>query len=303
MLQQIINMLYRYPKARLKTFRRFGGYLNYRQMLHSREQMKQAALNLPPVTSTEGGLPVYFLTGKNFLYQTLFCIQSLTQVTSTKFQYILVDDGSFTPDIIAQINRQLPGAIIVTQDMIENNLQNTLPYNQYPNLNQKRKVYPHIKKLTDVHCLPGDPWKLVLDSDMLFWAEPKEIIDWLKNPTKPIHMVDCNEAYGYSRKLMTELTGTLIPDLLNVGVIGLSNEFINWPKLESWVKTLEQQEGGSYYLEQALTAMLVGETESIVLDSNKYKVNPTLSNSADRILHHYVDLSKKEYYNIAWKQV
>lgn len=67
------------------------------------------------------------------------------------------------------------------------------------------------------------------------------------------------------------------------------------------MNTLEEKEGSSYYLEQALTAMLIGEQKSIVLDKDKYKVNPSLRDTT--ALHHYVDLSKKYYYTQAWKKL
>ena len=303
MLQKIINILYRNPRSQLKTYRRFGGYWSYRAMMYGRRQMMAASLELPPVESYPQGLPVYFLTGKNYLYQTLFCIRSLVKFSTEQFQFILVDDGSFDNKLIAQIQKQLPGCTIVMQEEIDKNLQQFLPPQQYPHLYQKRKVYPHLKKLTDIHTLPGTDWKLVLDSDMLFWNTPDEIIQWLKNPREPIHMVDCVESYGYSKQLMQQLSGHAIPPLLNVGTIGLNSAMINWAAVDTWIHKLEEKEGSSYYLEQALTAMLIGNQSSTILDKDTYKVNPTPGDAKPSVLHHYVDLSKKHYYTQAWKKL
>ena len=267
--------------------------------------MVKKSLTLPSVTSYSEGLPIHFLTGKNYIYQTLFCIQSLIRVTKTKFRFILIDDGSFDCSIIKQIERQLPGAEIITTALIGQNLKTSLPKHLYPYLHQKRDVYPHIKKLTDIHTIPGNAWKLVLDSDMLFWNEPKQMIDWLKNPDKPLHMVDCEESYGYSYKLMEALCGFKMRNLLNVGAIGLNSRRINWDSIEKWAKTLEEKEGASYYLEQALTAMLVSNTVSIILNANEYIVNPNKQMIINKngVLHHYVDLSKEGYFKEAWKMI
>lgn len=303
MLQKIINTLYRYPRSTWRTYKRFGGYWAYRQMLQARDKMKAAANDLPPVLSHSDGFPVYFLTGANYLYQTLFCIQSLARVTQEKFHFILVDDGSFTTSHLQQIARQLPGAECISHDQINDYLQSSLPAEEYPALNQKRKVYPHIKKLTDIYALPGNDWKLVLDSDMLFWQNPTEIIEWLKNPAQPLHMLDCVESYGYSHKLMSALCGSEVPDLLNVGAIGLNNRVINWTDIESWIQEMEAKEGFSYYLEQALTAMIVGNKPATVLGRERYCVNPDTLNDNKAALHHYVDLSKKIYFNQAWQKL
>lgn len=273
-------------------------------MIAASRQMEKASHELPPVTSVNEGLPLYFLTGKNYLYQTLFCIRSLVLVSKPKFRLVLIDDGSFNEALIARIKKQLPGAEIITKEAIEQNLQRIIPAAQYPYLHKKRVVYPHIKKLTDIHTIPGD-WKLVLDSDMLFWHEPLEILEWLNNPGQPIHMIDCGEAYGYSNKLMEQLAGKTIKPLINVGAIGLNSNTMNWQNLESWAAALEQQEGTSYYLEQALSAMLMGDDSATVLPPGKYIVNPVKAVIAKQngLLHHYVDLSKEGYFKLAWKKL
>ena len=305
MFQQLINFLYRHPKSELRKFKRFGGYFNYRKMIRSRKLMDESSLNLTPAISNPEGLLIHFLTGKKYLYQTLYCIQSLTKVTTTKFKFVLVDDGSLDDSMLEQINYQLPGAEIVTKLMIEKNLRSSLPEHLYPYLNQKRKVYPHIKKLTDVHTIPGNTWKLVLDSDMLFWSEPKQMIAWLRNPENPIHMVDCEESYGYSYELMEEVCGFKIRALINVGAIGLNSGQVNWNNIEKWTEKLEEKEGVSYYLEQALTAMIIGNCNSEILNSQEYVVNPSPQMIIRKwgVLHHYVDLSKQGYFKNAWKTI
>lgn len=270
-------------------------------MLHQCKLMQKASFKLPLVNSYPNGLPIYFLTGKNYLYQTLFCIQSLVKVAPEKFRFILVDDGSFNNILIKSIEDHLPGATIIKKEIIASYLENLLPESSYPILRHKRKVYPHIKKLTDIHCLPGNDWKLVLDSDMLFWNRPSEIIDWLRSPAKPLHMIDCDDSYGYSAKLMEELSGSQIKSRINVGAIGLNSAHINWNKIEEWVTVLENREGASYYLEQALTAMIIDDAETVALSIDEYIVNP--SRYSQGKLHHYVDLSKAVYFNEMWQKV
>ncbi|WPU91653.1 hypothetical protein SNE25_20250 [Mucilaginibacter sabulilitoris] len=304
-IQLLIDTFYRHPVSALRKYARFGGWLNYLSMLKGAGAMKRASGRLSPVRSYADGYPIYFLTGKNHLYQTLFCIQSLAKFTSCRFRFILVDDGSFDTRIIKRIELQLPNSELFKKADIEKKLEELLPEHTFPNLNHKRKIYPHIKKLTDIHTLPGEKWKLVLDSDMLFWKEPVAIINWLKDAHMPIYMQDCQNSYGYSKTIMESLCGTNIPDLINVGVIGLNSNTIDWAKLDAWTGSMESAEGSSYYLEQALTAMLINENASLVLPSDEYIVNPaaTAVTIPQGILHHYVDLSKQVYFKQAWKTV
>lgn len=299
--QQIINLLYRYPRSTLKKYQRFGGYLAYKSMLAAEAKMRAAAPKLPPVRSYSDKPLIFFLTGKKFLHQTLFCTYSLTKFSGEKFQFVIVDDGSFDAEIIKLIEQQLPGAQIVTAGDIDKNLNEKLPITKYPHLRAKRLIYPHLRKLTDIHTIDMPGWKLVFDSDMLFWNEPKAIINWLLNPNQPIFMKDCMASYGYTPSLMSGLSGGCIPNMLNVGVIGLNGEAINWVKVQDWMLALEAEQGTSYYLEQALTAMLIGSKQSIQLDAATYQVCPKQLGLQGIVLQHYVDLSKKLYFKEAWR--
>lgn len=304
-LQFLINIAYRYPYAHIKNVMKFGGPFDYIRMKNNQLCMKKAAMQLPPVQSKPAGFPIFFLTGKGYLYQTLFCIHSLVKNSSEDFKFVLIDDGTFDAEIIKKIDEKLPFAEIITQAIIQENLEKSLPKEQFPKINAKRIEYPHIKKLTDIHTIIEYPWKLVFDSDMLFLNNPVEIIDWLKTKTAPIHLIDSQESYGYSKVLMRELASTNIPHMLNVGVIGLKSSQIDWPKIENWITKLERQQGKSYYLEQAITAMVVGEKAATVLNPEQYIVNPAKSQilSGKGILHHYVDTSKKHYFNFRWKRL
>lgn len=302
LFQEVVNFFYRYPKSRLKTYNRFGGYFAYKRLEYAHKKMMLASLSLKPVKSYNDGLPVYFLTGKKYIHQTLFCIQSLTRHSTEHFCFHLIDDGSFDELLIDRLKQQLPEAIIIRQQEIERYINHSLPTEKFPILRRKRKEYPHIKKLTDAHIFPaGSTYKLVLDSDMLFFHNPEAMINWLKMPNQPIHMVDCGEAYGYPHQVLEELAEAKVPYLVNVGIIGLKSDEINWAKVEHWIGQLEANQGKSYYLEQALSAMLIGDQKAEILPMKEYMVNPE-NEVSNHILHHYVDLSKKIYYTNAWKQ-
>ncbi|MGN8059077.1 hypothetical protein ACTJKN_22510 [Pedobacter sp. 22163] len=266
--------------------------------------MEKSSHKISKVVSYDDGHPIYFLTGNKYYYQTIYCIRSLITVSSEKFKFILVDDGSFDSAMIKEIEHQIHNVIIIDQELISKNIEVKLPKSQYPLLHKKREEYPHIKKLTDIHTLDGD-WKIVLDSDMLFWDSPSELIDWIKAPGCNIYMRDCVQSYGYSTRLMEKLCGNRVPELVNVGIIGLNSNDIDWEDLEVWCKNLEENEGTSYYLEQAITAMLLSRNPGVALSPQTYIVNPTAKQveKANGILHHYVDLSKVHYFNLAWKKI
>jgi len=307
MFQNLINILYRYPKSKLLQINRMGGWRNVRAIVRSRQAMEHAATQIkcPKFSEDTPNQEIWFLTGKKFWYQTLFCIKSLIESSQQDFFIHICDDGSLDDELTDRILTQVPYIHVHRLAEIEERLEHALPRDQFPYLWHKRTIYPHIKKLMDVHA-GTQGWKLVLDSDMLFFQRPELMIQWLENPDRPFHIYDTQNSYGYSFALMEQLAEAPIPEKLNVGMIGLQSESIDWNQLENWSETLERQEGASYYLEQALSAMLVAQQkEALTGPADQYIVMPSKEEVLDpnAVLHHYVDTSKEWYFKNAWRRL
>ena len=72
-------------------------------------------------------------------------------------------------------------------------------------------------------------------------------------------MLDVHDAYGYPAATLAALAGRVVPACVNVGVCGFDSDNLDWPRLESWTAELLTRHGTSYYLEQALIALLLAE--------------------------------------------
>jgi len=299
--------LYRRPRDELKRLQRWGPRGYFRTGAWQR-QMEQAATRLPVlsplVPALSRPLEVWFLTGTRFWYQTAFCAWSLAKHSQRELVLHLVDDGSLRSDQEHQLRRLFPSGFTRWKHVVAAELDQHLPVNRFPVLRQRWSDYINIRKLTDIH-LGSSGTKLVLDSDMLFFRRPDELLAWWDQPDGPCLMVDCVESYGYSRELMEELAGVPIPTLLNVGICGLASELINWQELEHWCQILVEREGTSYYLEQALVAMLVARSTPAVMPRSSYITFPLRQQTlaGEGVLQHYVADSKPWYFGEAWKLV
>jgi hypothetical protein len=152
----------------------------------------------------------HFLTGRRFWYQTAFCLHSLRQ-QGGEIRAVFVDDGSFTDALIAEMQRQFPGSRVLRASATEAHLDACLPASRYPTLRAQRRTYLHLRKLTDVHA-GRTGWRLVLDSDMLFFRPPVALLAWLREPDRPIHMLDVHDAYGYPATSLAALTPAPVPE-------------------------------------------------------------------------------------------
>jgi hypothetical protein len=266
--------------------------------------MQAAARTLrPQLAPTPSAPEVFLLTGQRFWYQSAFCVHSLARYVDG-IRPVFVDDGSFDDSLSTEAQRLFPGARILRAVDAETHLDSTLPVTRFPTLRAQRRTYIHLRKLTDVHA-GRCGWRLVLDSDMLFFRRPDALIDWLGAPTRPVHMLDVQDAYGYPDATLRSLSGREMPDRLNVGICGLQSESIDWEKLEWWSARLLSLHGTSYYLEQALVALLLADADPLRLPAFDYLLLPTEAEcrAPTAALHHYVAESKRGYFRYAWRHI
>lgn len=301
---QLLLQAYYQPLARLRDSWRHGGPWAVRETERQRREMESAAGTLGPLPRYSGAtaIRVHLMTGRKFWYQTAFCLHSLARNSGCDVYPELYDDGTLDRPLARQLETLGPGVHIHPQANLLERLESYLPSTKFPVLRERWANYPNIRKLIDVH-LGSAGWKLVLDSDLLFFRRPDFLLGWLVAPDRPLHAVDSIESYGYSRPLLESLAGAPIPPLVNVGLCGLRSEMIDWAELEYWCATLIEREKTSYYLEQALVAMLAARQPCAVAPAAEYVTLPSSEEVLHprAVMHHYVDTAKRGYFRHAWR--
>jgi hypothetical protein len=267
--------------------------------------MEAAAAHLPVLASPAGAaFEVHVLTGRRFWYQTAFCLWSLGRHLGRPLAPIIYDDGSLGGPWREPLLRLFPLARVVEQPDALAHLDAHLPAARFPTLRDRWVNYPHIRKIIDPHVCGGG-WKLVADSDLLFFRRPDFLLEWADSPRCPLHAVDCETSYGYPRPLMDRLAENPTADLVNVGLTGLNSSEIDWDRLENWCQGLRANGGDSYYLEQALVAMLLAGRQCAVAPRTDYVTlpRPPEVRECRAVMHHYVAESKRWYFQHNWRRV
>jgi len=295
--------LYRNPRDFLRKLRSWG-LTNFLLSEKWEAEMREAVSHLPVLAPPPIELDVCFLTGGRFWHQTAFCAWSFQACAAAAPRVRIYDDGSLTGEGRDQLTRLFPGIQCQSQAETRAILDAHLPEAEFPVLRRKWGNYPNIRKLIDVHAGSRGP-KLVLDSDMLFFQEPAEILAWARQADRPIHMEERTEFYGYPREALERLAGAPLPIGLNVGICGLLSEEIPWPRVEEWTRTLIGEYGDSYFLEQALGAMLCAREDRVRLPASRYLVLPSFAEvrNPSAVLHHYVNESRPLLFRSGWRRM
>jgi hypothetical protein len=311
-LGRLFYLSYSAPLGLLRRSLREGGPVAQWKTEQGRRAMEAAAQTLPvastraPAAEEKPLREIHVLTGQRFWYQSAFCVGSLlahaAQETRFTLRPVFYDDGTLRGASRDQLAALFPNAKLVSIEQTRERLQQFLPLQEFPALRDRWEKYAHIRKLIDPH-LGANGWKVVLDSDMLFFRRPQFLLDWLAAPELPCHMVDIGDAYGYPPPLLEELAGAALPALLNVGICGLRGEELDWERLESWIVALQSRGGTSYYLEQALVAMMLAGRTCAVAPVRDYITYPDQDEveKCTAVLHHYVAESKIAYFRHCWR--
>jgi len=292
------------PVGRAREVIAAGGPVEVWRTEAGRRGMEAAAWLLPELPRGSGlPLEIHLVTGRRFWYQTAFCLWTFARQAERTVRPFLYDDGTLDSSFRAPLQRLFPEARFFPQREIVERLDAHLPEARFPSLRERWRNYPNIRKITDVHA-GQTGWKLVMDSDMLFFRRPQLLLDWLSRPERPLCARDCASAYGYSRRLMNELARATVEDRVNVGLTGLAGSALDWDRIEYWCRTLIERERTHYYLEQALVAMLMAGRDFIFAPAADYVTGPTEPEAQDcgAVMHHYVAGSKKWYFRHNWRK-
>lgn len=284
---------------------REGGPLQQKLTEQGRKQMIAAARDLTPLQkkNSEYAGKIFFLSGSKFWYQTLFCFGSLHKHSSCQITPVILDDGTLGKEHTTRINEKIPWAEVISHDDLLIGLDRVAPREFYPNIWEWRDRQPLTRKLIDLH-VGKTGWKMLLDSDMLFFRRPSWLLDWIKCPTQPAYMVDCVESYGYSEKLRSELSGAKsFPQRANIGIFGYKSDDLDPDWLEFALGALVQSEGPKYNITQGLTSMLFADRDCSIAPEQDYIVLPSLAEGRNpsSVLHHYVAHSKRAYFQDGWR--
>jgi len=288
----------------LSYIRKGGPWVISAEEIGKREMEAAAYLLPPPKKITGQPIELHLLTGRKFWYQTAFCLWSFSAASGRPIAPVLFDDGSLSGDYIEPLRRLFPDLRIVTAEESLAKLDALLPEARYPSLRARRLVYPHLKKLLDLH-VGQSGYRLQMDSDLLFFRRPDCLIEWHDNPLRPLRSEDIKNSYGYPIKLLKKLSGySQVPMRINAGVLGLRSEDFDWDKMEYWCRELLKREGPSYFQEQALLAIFLSGKECVIPDPNQYIIfpKPPEAFSCQAVMHHYVSSSKHWYFSQNWRK-
>lgn len=304
-LGKLALRIYHGPVGRFRTCLQEGGPIEQFRTERGRRAMEAAARVLPPLPEPPGAVPLalHLLTGRRYWFQSAFCLWTFARHAGRPLAPVIHDDGTLESAHRDALVRLFPRIRFDGRRAIIARLDEYLPHARFPVLRTRADNFPLLHKLLDPH-VGSRGWKLLIDSDLLFFHRPALLVDWLDRPGRPLRATDVVNAYGYPLELLAELAGRPVDERVNTGLLGLRSDAIDWERLEFWCRELQQRAGTHYYQEQAIVALLLAGQDCTVAPLNEYVTLPRPPEADDcrAVMHHYVSTSKRWYFQHNWRK-
>jgi hypothetical protein len=322
---RILYLCYHHPKGALKKFIYTGGRRGKRLSEEGRLEMESAAHALagergpstdgnafPPQPLAVGDGPekghlfeVHTLAGRKQWFMVAFMVKSLQSQISRPVRAHIYDDGAgWEPEQKGALGSLGGEFIFHDAATMEATVHDHFPEKSFPSIRRLARQHLMMRKVLGPHAGSGSGPKLYIDSDILFFGAPLELMAWVDEPRGVLCTRDLLECYGYPRQALDRLAEAALPPLVNAGITGICTESIDWEYVERWCHELEMKFGKSYYMEQALVATLAARLGLCQLDPERYITLPSKRQirSGAGVAQHYVDISRTHYFRTAWRR-
>lgn len=239
---------------------------------------------------------VHLLLGTRHVGMCLWAVKSLLVVCGKPYSVVLHDDGSLTDADVAKLEQHLPGVRVFRKSEADSLIVGKIAghplveryrFNRLGETDWGRRLGVFALKLLDFNLLTDAKKILVLDTDVLFFKKPKEILAWIEDE-------QCrNTLYGleyYKPKLDVRhrLVGferkTEEPVGFNSGLICLQRDVIDLSALEAWMESNKQRVDTTYTFEQHAYNHLVDRSDRHRALPDTYSFN---YNDPDCIATHF----------------
>ncbi|HWA85409.1 MAG TPA: hypothetical protein VG710_04240 [Opitutus sp.] len=300
--------LYR-PRQQFDLARAYGWRLWWRA-IRGASAMRRAARALPAPAPREVALvpPICFLTGPQFVPTTLFCAHSFARAAGVEAKFEFLSDGGLDAETSAALLRVFPRAAVHETAELDQRVADALPPGKFPSLHALRKEFVLLRKLTDA-MTDRRGYRLFLDSDMLFWGKPRELLARAAK-AEPLYLADVgDDHYTMPPADITRMLGVPVADRVNSGLVGLDAGAIDWDLMERACALLHAAPGDQRLLEQTLWAIALGAQGARPLDSDAYRlvIDPSQWRAActhmpPPVLLHYAWHARLPYSAAEWRR-
>jgi len=239
---------------------------------------------------TNNELSIHLLTCHRDITMLLWSLFSFYKNSKVVGKLFIHNDGSLIKKDKELIRKFFPSATIIEPDYLVKEFSSEL--DKYPIIKKFRIEYTKynlLKKLIDPYFVSDKKYLLILDSDIIWFKNPKEIEDELASGGNRSHMM------RGQRKCCVEFKGGKIMEdrlaYFNSGVVIFNRENLNFKKLTEFFNSVDETKE-NYFIDQAGYAY--GLDNLYPLSEKLYSLKEKVDN--DTVMFHYTGPLRYKFY-------
>lgn len=236
-------------------------------------------------------VPVHVLTSGRDWRLAAWMLASWFHFTQCAWPLVVHDDGTLPPEARPALARLFGEVRIISRGEADRTMNAALK--DFPLCQQYRHDVPRALKLFDsAHCAQSEKFYL-FDSDLLFFAVPREAREWADNPAPECwFMEDVQETLLLPPRHCQDAFGVTPWSRLNSGMALLCKSAIDLELCERGLKEKAILHGDARRVEQTLLALCAAKHGHGGLLPKRYEVSLNRQAAPDAIARHYFGPSR-----------
>jgi hypothetical protein len=220
-----------------------------------RDRVRPRILSTRPVAcGTDNSCEIHVLTSATDWLNLVWTLKTFYLYSKRKYSLCIHDDGSLGDDEIASLREHFPGARLIARPEADRKLEGVLA--PYPRCAQFRRSNHLSPKLFDFATYLAAPRMLLLDSDILFFAEPTELLRRIEDSDYKLNSVnaDVSSAYTVEPEAVKLALGIEMPQRFNSGLGVIHQQSMRFDWIEEFL-ALPGILGHFWRIEQTIYAL------------------------------------------------
>jgi hypothetical protein len=223
----------------------------------------------------------------------IWALKSFYHFADVRYPLAIHIQGYSTSAMLGRLRDHFPGARLITQDQADADVEPWFIRHKLDRLRTLRKANPFLLKLCDFPLMCRTAAMMILDSDILFFNHPAELLASPIIGSPFLFMRDCGDGYTLSRAAARETLGIELAPRINSGLAILETARIDLARCDSLLGYPAIADGEPSRLEQTLYALLASESGQLTQLSDRYSCRLETGLGFDRVVaRHYAGESR-----------
>jgi hypothetical protein len=247
-------------------------------------------------------VPVHILTGEKDWQLCTWMLASFFHYTEHTWNIVIHDDGTLTEEIRRDLAAMFKTARIIPRAQADATLDAVLK--PLPFAYEYRGMHPLALKIFDMAYYCEAPRFIMLDSDVLFFNHPREIMDWAGSGANECWFNEDNEEASLlsEKDALEDLSVKLWPRV-NSGIALITKEAIDFEFCDRVLGETSILKGQLWRVEQTLFAVCASRHGKGGLLPKTYEVSLNKHAAEDCIARHYVGPVRARFFGEGMKRL